>query len=90
MLFVHGENAPLRAWNLKPDGTVTLLAQGADIKSAFSNHFDAMPGGMLTLSANGMNDGIVWATAPIKGQRDEGDGNKKVVEGVLRAYDAKG
>ena len=42
-----------------------------------------MPGGMLTLSANGGNDGVVWATAPL-----DGDANKAVVAGVVRAYDA--
>jgi outer membrane protein assembly factor BamB len=42
-----------------------------------------MPGGMLTLSADGGNDGIVWATAPL-----DGDANKEVVAGAVRAYDA--
>jgi hypothetical protein len=44
-----------------------------------------MPGGFLTLSANG-NDGdtgIVWATMPFNG-----NANMEVVRGVLRAFDA--
>jgi outer membrane protein assembly factor BamB len=44
-----------------------------------------MPGGMLSLSANGTikHSGIVWTTAPI-----DRDGNRFVAEGILRAYDA--
>lgn len=44
-----------------------------------------MPGGMLTLSADGSRKGtgIIWATAPITG-----NANKDVVEGIARAYDA--
>jgi len=42
-----------------------------------------MPGGMLSLSANGRRDGIIWATAPL-----EGDANQFIVDGVVRAYDA--
>ena len=42
-----------------------------------------MPGGQLTLSANGDRDGIVWATVPI-----DGDANRNVVAGIVRAYDA--
>jgi hypothetical protein len=38
---------------------------------------------MLTLSANGQNNGIVWGTAPLNG-----DANKHVVGGVVRAYEA--
>jgi hypothetical protein len=44
-----------------------------------------MPGGFPVVSSNGAtpNTGIVWATAPING-----DANRFVVEGILRAYDA--
>ena len=42
-----------------------------------------MPGGMLTLSSNGDSNAIIWATAPI-----DGDANRNVVDGVVRAYDA--
>jgi hypothetical protein len=89
LLFVHGENAPLRAWKVKATGAVDFRGQGKDTASAFSNHFDAMPGGMLTLSANGGQNGVVWAAVPVKGPNDEGDANKEVVAGVLRAYDAE-
>ena len=44
-----------------------------------------MPGGFLSLSANGTTDGtgIVWAAMPYAGQA-----NRFVVRGVLRAFDA--
>ena len=45
-----------------------------------------MPGGMLSLSANGSaaGTGILWATHPVKC-----DGNHGVCPGILRAYDAQ-
>ena len=45
----------------------------------------SMPGGMLSLSANGtkLESAIVWASVPIKG-----DANLATVDGVLRAFDA--
>jgi hypothetical protein len=44
-----------------------------------------MPGGFLTVSANGSDasTGIVWATMPFNG-----NANQEVVRGVLRAFDA--
>ena len=44
-----------------------------------------MPGGMLSLSANGATDhtGILWVTSPLSG-----NANEVVVRGVLRALDA--
>ncbi|HEY0074454.1 MAG TPA: hypothetical protein VGB77_10150, partial [Abditibacteriaceae bacterium] len=42
-----------------------------------------MTGAMLSVSANGAQNGIVWANLPW-----EGDANKAVVPGVLRAFDA--
>ena len=37
---------------------------------------------MLTLSANGQEDAIVWATCPL------GDANREVTTGLVYAYDA--
>jgi len=42
-----------------------------------------MPGGMLSLSANGGQDGVVWGTFPIKG-----DANRTVLKGGLAAFNA--
>lgn len=44
-----------------------------------------MPGGMLSISADGTTagSGIVWASHPLSE-----NANQKVVEGILRAYNA--
>jgi len=44
-----------------------------------------MPGGILSISANGstLGSGIVWASHPY-----QGNANQAVVPGILRAYDA--
>ena len=85
MLFVWGENEHLRAWSIDADGKITLIAKGNEIASAGVGGEGGMPGGFPVVSSNGStpNTGIVWATAPIKG-----DANRFVVEGILRAYDA--
>lgn len=92
MLFVWGENAPLRAWALKTDGQITFLGESQETASAFSTAFNAMPGGMITLSADGGQNGIVWGSVPVKGnwnaRDDNGNANQEIVEGVLRAYSA--
>jgi outer membrane protein assembly factor BamB len=38
---------------------------------------------MISVSSNGVNNGIVWTLAPI-----DGNANKAVVAGIVRAYDA--
>lgn len=42
-----------------------------------------MPGGFLSVSSNGTQNGIVWAYMPYVG-----DANQNIVPGVLRAFDA--
>ena len=42
-----------------------------------------MPGGFLSISANGEHDGVLWAAAPLNG-----DAMVTVVQGALRAFDA--
>jgi outer membrane protein assembly factor BamB len=99
MLFVWGENAPLRSWSLKSDGQITFLGESEETASAFAGVFDAMPGGMISLSASGGSNGIVWGSVPVKGTwsaqnlddsgpQNQGNANQQIVEGVLRAYDA--
>jgi hypothetical protein len=43
---------------------------------------DGMPGGFSSISANGMEDGIVWTSMP------NGDGQGNPVAGILAAFDA--
>jgi outer membrane protein assembly factor BamB len=50
----------------------------------FPGGADGMPGGFLSVSANGNQDGILWGTHPW-----EDDLNAKIGEGVLRAFDAR-
>ncbi len=92
MLFVWGENSALRSWSLTAAGQVNFLGESQETASAFSTVYDSMPGGMITLSANGGTDGLVWGTVPIKGNwqghDNNGNANQEIVEGVLRAYDA--
>jgi len=85
MLFCWGENGNARAWSIAPDGRVTYLACGAEVASAQSQvPWGGMPGGMLTLSANGNTPhaGVLWATFPYF------DANTMVGPGRLIAYDA--
>lgn len=85
MLYVWGENESLRAWKIDSKGKITPFAKSVEIASDGLPPPGGMPGGFLTLSANSgiPNTGIVWATAPVNG-----DANKYVVPGILRAYDA--
>jgi hypothetical protein len=50
---------------------------------SFDPNKQQMPGGILTLSANGSQNGIVWASHPT-----DKDGNQAVVAGTMRAFDA--
>ena len=85
MLFVWGENERLRAWSIGADGKIALVAKGNEVASAGVGGLGGMPGGFPIVTSNGRapNTGIVWATAPLNG-----DANRFVVEGILRAYDA--
>ncbi len=87
MLFAWGENAQLRAFSMTQGGRTKLLAHSTAVASAAlaqdAGSIGGMPGGMLTLSANGKDAGVVWGTAPLNG-----DANTDPVAGVIRAYDA--
>lgn len=78
-LYVWGEEDFLRAFQF--DGRRFEPAG----KSTMRSPEKSMPGGILTLSANGNAAGsaIVWASIPISR-----DANMRTVPGVLRAFDA--
>jgi hypothetical protein len=87
-LFDWGENESLRAWSLDTTPKVPVfVAKGAEISSnqlAFqATGNGGMTGGMISVSSNGTNNGIVWTLAPINGNANTG-----VVAGIARAYDA--
>lgn len=78
-LYVWGEEDFLRSFQF--NGRRFEAAS----RSVMRSPEDSMPGGMLSLSANGNTAGsaIVWASIPISG-----DANMSTVPGVLRAFDA--
>jgi len=98
LVYVWGENDVLRAYRYDPlqhrfpgqpgpgGGQGTPLARGTIYASNDAMPpRQAMPGGMLSISANGLilNTGIVWGAFPAFG-----DANHQTVEGHLVAYDA--
>jgi PQQ enzyme repeat len=81
--FCWGENGNLRAWSLAQSGASTYLGCSAEVASAESPvPLGGMPGGMISLSANGDRDGVVWASIPYT------DANMEVSAGRFLAYDA--
>jgi hypothetical protein len=84
MHFCGGENGNLRAWAMGPSGISTYLACSAEVASVQSPvPPGGMPGWMISLSANGDADGIVWALIPYT------DANIELSPGRLLAYDAQ-
>ncbi len=98
-VYLMGEENPLKQWRLVrdpgPAGWKFQSAAPMKMSKASAplphNPFDPkrnhiwMPGGFLTLSANGTDQGsgIIWATMPFRE-----DANHQVVTGILRAFDA--
>lgn len=78
-IYVWGEEDYLRAFQFNG---VEFVGAG---KSKVRAPEMSMPGGMLSLSANGSIEGsaIIWASIPL-----QGDANAGTVEGILRAFDA--
>jgi outer membrane protein assembly factor BamB len=81
--FCWGENGNLRAWALSTTGVSTYLACSAEIASAEAAvPLGGMPGGMISLSASGASDGVIWASIPYD------DANMRISAGRFLAYDA--
>jgi hypothetical protein len=83
--YVWGENDVLRGFlfntttgllNTTPFATSTMTAP-------VTNNDGAMPGGFLSISANGNSNGILWASTPYNGS-----GEYANVQGVLYAFNA--
>jgi hypothetical protein len=89
LLYVSAERDLLRAYEFS-GGFVTASPHGVPPIDTFESYCPnterGMPGGFLTLSANGNdpNSGIIWAAMP----RRHKDALNHVVFGVLRAYRA--
>jgi hypothetical protein len=87
MHFCGGENGNLRAWNIATNLSSTYLACSSAIASPDSQASPfgikgGMPGWSIALSANGQQDGVIWAMIPY------GDANTTLTNGRLLAYDA--
>jgi Carbohydrate binding module (family 35) len=65
------------AWNGTTFGTTPSS------QSSFTDPLNSMPGGALTISANGTSNGILWADAVFTG-----NANHNVTPGILYAFDA--
>lgn len=82
--YCWGENGNLRAWSLGGGGTSTYLgcsSEWASEKAAAPP--GGIPGGTISLSANGHGGGIVWGCIPY------GDSRQGASAGRLLAYDAQ-
>ena len=83
--YVWGENDVLRGFLFNT--TTGLLTTTPFAKSTMTapatNNDGAMPGGFLSISANGNSNGIVWASTPYNG-----DATHQSTQGVLYAFNA--
>ena len=83
--YVWGENDVLRG--LLFNTTTGLLSTAPFATSTMTapatNNDGAMPGGFLSVSANGNSNGILWASTPYNG-----DAANQTVQGVLYAFNA--
>ena len=78
LVFVWPEQSRLKGYRHDP---VTHFRTKAALKGPKAP--PGMPGGFLSISANGSRDGLVWASSPLRE-----DAQTEVVRGVLRVLDA--
>ena len=81
MMYVWGENDRGKAY--KFDGSTFNTAPFMETAVTSPLTGCGMPGGILSLSANGNTNGILWASCVYTG-----DAVHDIVPGILRAYDA--
>jgi outer membrane protein assembly factor BamB len=83
--YVWGENDVLRGFlfNATTGLLTTTPFASSTITAPATNNDGAMPGGFLSISANGSSNGIVWASTPYNG-----DASNQNVQGVLYAFNA--
>src|ERR1700691_5020712 len=80
-----GENDVLREFLFNPTTGLlnTTPIATSTMTAPVTNNDGAMPGGFLSISANGNQNGILWASTPYKD-----DAVVKTVQGVLYAFNA--
>ena len=88
LLFVQGENNNVRVYaktggHLKPQS----VARGAWSASRGTSSPGGMPGGILSLSADGTSNAILWANEAFGNLPSDPDANLHPTPNVLRAYD---
>jgi hypothetical protein len=85
-IYVWAENDQCKAFQL--DGNTVnhnpVAQSSVTAPDNFPGGAPGMPGGFLSVSANGNQDGILWANHPWSD-----DLNQQIGEGVLRAFDAR-
>jgi len=88
LLFAQGENNTVRVFS-KTGGKFgpQLLARGTSIASIGTSSPGGMPGGILSLSANGTSQAILWSNEAFGNLPNDPDANQHPTPNVLRAYD---
>jgi hypothetical protein len=87
-LFVHGENNVVRVFK-QTNGHfgATPIARGTATASWGTPSPGGMPGGILSLSANGTSNGILWANEAYGNLSGDPAANSAPTPNILRAYD---
>jgi hypothetical protein len=88
MLFVHGENNVVRVFQQTGGHFgATPIARGTATASWGTPSPGGMPGGILSLSANGTSNGILWANEAYGNLPADPAANMAPTPNILRAYD---
>ena len=80
-VYLWGENDFCRAFTFNGSTFNSTTAAASTMRAPVSN--TGMPGGFLSISANGTSNGIVWALTPYNA-----NANNAVVAGILHAFNA--
>jgi hypothetical protein len=84
-VYIWGANATLSSFILADSSTGNFLTNDTN---ALVPLIKGLPGGMLSISANGTTGGILWANHPWSPDGSDANAITMVVPGVLRAFDA--
>lgn len=86
-IYLWGENDVLKAFVID---SVTGRFSKVPVETGTMVAPNGMPGAMLSLSANGNANAILWALMPLQvGNKNEDANTQRLVDGVLRAFDAQ-
>ncbi|MGB6691425.1 MAG: hypothetical protein WBE76_26620 [Terracidiphilus sp.] len=87
-LFVQGENNSVRVFS-KSGGhfNAVPVARGSSTASWGTSSPGGMPGGILSLSASGTSNAILWANEAFGNLPSDPDANLHSTPNILRAYD---